>query len=192
MHVTSTFAWSTQHLQHAGFTFLDYDNSGVSSTVVATYNSECAPQRVRGLIGVVLQLSVEVGIFLAQIAAIVLVDVPNWRILFGLSGAISLVQLVWLPFMPESPLFLARHGDVDAAMRTLQRLRPNYDVTNELLEMIETHAPNSGSTPSTAAGLREGFVDDSSSDNKADITETRENSLAEPATNERVAGIGIT
>ncbi|KAJ1733292.1 Bifunctional purine biosynthesis protein PurH [Coemansia biformis] len=105
--------------------------SGVASTVVATYNSECAPARVRGFAGVVLQLSVEIGIFISQLAAILLVDVPNWRILFGLGAAFSVVQLLWLPFLPESPKYLVSQGRFDKARSALHFLRPGHDISRE-------------------------------------------------------------
>ncbi|KAJ1860303.1 Bifunctional purine biosynthesis protein PurH [Coemansia sp. RSA 2703] len=111
---------------------------GVASTVVATYNSECAPIKVRGFLGTVLQLSVEIGIFLSQLIATFLVQVPNWRILFGLSAGISLIQLVLLPFMPESPRYLITNGKFSEAFRALQFLRPHHNVSNEYSNLLES------------------------------------------------------
>ncbi|KAJ1720129.1 Bifunctional purine biosynthesis protein PurH [Coemansia erecta] len=149
---------------------------GVASTVVATYNSECAPINARGLLGTILQLSVEVGIFLSQLIAIFLVDVPNWRILFGLSAAISVVQLVLLPFMPESPRYLVTNGKFSEAFRALQFLRPHHNVSNEysnLLESVSVSATTSTTSTSTTnnntpancqpAQSEDGFMPDSAS-----------------------------
>ncbi|KAJ2579753.1 Bifunctional purine biosynthesis protein PurH [Coemansia sp. RSA 1836] len=85
-----------------------------------------------------LQLAVEIGIFLSQLIATFLVRVPNWRILFGLSSAISLIQLVWLPFMPESPKFLIKQGRVTEARSALQFLRPGCNISYELQEMVSS------------------------------------------------------
>ncbi|KAJ2598511.1 Bifunctional purine biosynthesis protein PurH [Coemansia sp. RSA 1722] len=111
---------------------------GVASTVVATYNSECAPVKVRGFLGTMLQLTVEIGIFFSQLFATILVDVPNWRILFGLSGAISLIQLIWLPFMPESPKYLVMKGRIEEGAKALKFLRPNCNITKEFDNLLES------------------------------------------------------
>ncbi|KAJ2783652.1 Bifunctional purine biosynthesis protein PurH [Coemansia javaensis] len=125
--------------------------SGVASAAVATYNSECAPVKVRGLVGTMLHLSIEVGIFVSQLASALLADVPDWRILFGLGAAASLVQLLWLPFMPESPRFLASHGRVDEAARALRFLRPRHDISLELAALTGALQPadEAGFVPDT-------------------------------------------
>ncbi|KAJ2726834.1 Bifunctional purine biosynthesis protein PurH [Coemansia sp. Benny D115] len=151
---------STTIAQLAIGRFVSGVGCGVASTVVATYNSECAPIKARGLLGTMLQLSVEFGIFFSQLIATFLVDVPNWRILFGLSGAISLVQLAWLPFMPESPKFLITKGKFEEAARALQFLRPRCDISRELESMIDSvasaAAANDSSAESSSASDRDG------------------------------------
>ncbi|KAI8325599.1 general substrate transporter [Martensiomyces pterosporus] len=158
---------STTIAQLAIGRFVSGIGCGVSSTVVATYNSECAPVKVRGVLGTMLQLSVEFGIFFAQLIAIFLVHVPNWRVLFGLSGAISLVQLIWLPFLPESPKFLISQGRFMDAGRALQYLRPEHDITNELNDMVAASSAADGDyTAEAAAALaatEAGFTSDASS-----------------------------
>ncbi|KAI9474691.1 general substrate transporter [Coemansia mojavensis] len=129
---------STTVVQLAIGRFISGIGCGVASTVVATYNSECSPVKVRGFIGAILQLSVELGIFLAQLIAIFTADVPNWRILFGLSGAISLVQLIWLPFMPESPKYLVRKRRIDDAENALRFLRPGHNVSDEIQLILDS------------------------------------------------------
>ncbi|KAJ1891714.1 Bifunctional purine biosynthesis protein PurH [Kickxella alabastrina] len=158
---------STTFAQLAVGRFVSGIGCGVASTVVATYNSECAPVKVRGLIGTFLQFSVEVGIFLAQLIAVFLVDVPNWRILFGLSGVISIVQLAWLPFMPESPKFLIAHGMRAEAARALQFLRPNHDISIEFQAMLDlasgvSNAADDGHIAGSVDKIS--FVPDSSSE----------------------------
>lgn len=120
---------------------------GISSTVVATYNSECAPIKARGLLGTMLQLAVEGGIFFSQLIATSLVKTPNWRILFGLSGVVSLVQFAWLPFMPESPKFLVSKGRLSEARMALEYLRPAHDISNEFADIVDAsgHKTNSSS-----------------------------------------------
>ncbi|KAJ2844813.1 Bifunctional purine biosynthesis protein PurH, partial [Coemansia erecta] len=88
------------------------------------------------------------------LVATLLVDVPNWRILFGLSGAISLIQIVWLPFMPESPKYLVTKGKIAEGAKALQFLRPNCDITSEFSNLLEScsavsESKHSGNTESS-------------------------------------------
>ncbi|KAJ1933640.1 Bifunctional purine biosynthesis protein PurH [Linderina macrospora] len=98
-----------------------------------------------------LQFAVEIGIFLSQFIAIFLVRVPGWRILFGLSGGISLIQVLLLPMLPESPKFLISHGRLTEAEQALRFLRPNYDITNEFNDMLlagnPSHVPRTDFVP---------------------------------------------
>ncbi|KAI9506733.1 major facilitator superfamily domain-containing protein [Coemansia spiralis] len=159
----------------------------------------CQPRmcslKVRGFLGVVLQLSVEVGIFFSQIIATLLVDIPNWRILFGLSGVISLVQLALLPFMPESPKFLINQGNTTAATKALQFLRPGHDVSEELQAMVASSISSSHTIPNgTVANsfVQEGeFVDETEVSDKEKIIEISETTNADLAPSNPASSIGI-
>ncbi|PIA18228.1 general substrate transporter, partial [Coemansia reversa NRRL 1564] len=151
---------STTVVQMAVGRFVSGIGCGVSSTVVATYNSECASPKVRGLAGSVLQLSVEMGIFFSQLVAIFLADALHWRIPFGLSAAISIVQLLWLPFMPESPRFLASRGRLVEASSALRFLRPGCNISRELELMVcAKNDINAGPIPANEAVFKPDLID---------------------------------
>ncbi|KAJ1915799.1 Bifunctional purine biosynthesis protein PurH [Coemansia sp. S142-1] len=183
---------STTVAQLAVGRFVSGIGCGVSSTVVATYNSECAPVKARGLLGTMLQLAVELGIFFSQLIATFLVQVPNWRILFGLSGAISLIQLVWLPFMPESPKFLLTQGRTAEAGSALQFLRPGYNITNELQEMIASSGTRDGNAfPVIGQTDEAGFAPDNASELKVTIEGKPNRASFHSASGANIGSIGL-
>ncbi|NWI71420.1 GTR5 protein, partial [Todus mexicanus] len=61
---------------------------------------------------------------------------PGWPVLLGLTGIPSLIQLLLLPFFPESPRYLLiQKGNEEQARQALQRLRGWDDVDDEIEEM---------------------------------------------------------
>ncbi|NXU68199.1 GTR5 protein, partial [Horornis vulcanius] len=62
----------------------------------------------------------------------------GWPVLLGLTGIPSLLQLLTLPFFPESPRYLLiQKGNEEQARRALQRLRGREDVDDEIQEMYQ-------------------------------------------------------
>ncbi|XP_067095619.1 solute carrier family 2, facilitated glucose transporter member 5-like [Osmerus mordax] len=112
--------------------------AGLSSNVVPMYLGELAPKNMRGAIGIVPQLFITVGILSAQVLGIrnILGNSTGWPLMLGLTGIPALVELLLLPFFPESPRYLLiQRGDERTAKRELQRLRGWEDVETELDEM---------------------------------------------------------
>jgi sugar porter (SP) family MFS transporter len=109
---------------------------GLASNLSPMYIAEIAPARVRGRLVSVNQLTIVVGILLAQIINWRLVrDVPHgatdefirnswfgragWRWMFGLTAAPSLLFFLGMMFVPESPRWLMKNGKQGAARRIL-------------------------------------------------------------------------
>uniref|UniRef100_A0A672MWM1 Solute carrier family 2, facilitated glucose transporter member 9-like n=1 Tax=Sinocyclocheilus grahami TaxID=75366 RepID=A0A672MWM1_SINGR len=93
-------------------------NAGVSLTVHTMYILECAPKRLRGMVGVSVATFVSMGKFFGQLLGIseVLGAEEHWVWLLAFSGAAGLLQLLTLPFLPESPRYLLLekiHGLMD-------------------------------------------------------------------------------
>lgn len=112
--------------------------AGVSSNVVPMYLGELAPKNLRGALGVVPQLFITVGILVAQLFGFrdLLANEEGWPILLGLTGVPAALQLVLLPFFPESPRYLLiQKKDESAAEKALQRLRGWEDVQWEIEEI---------------------------------------------------------
>ncbi|NXM01473.1 GTR5 protein, partial [Tyrannus savana] len=139
--------------------------AGLASNVVPMFLGEMSPRNLRGAIGIVPQLFITVGILVAQILGLnsilgnaegealagdfaggstgvgLLTVVPllsGWPVLLGLTGIPSLIQLLTLPFFPESPRYLLlQKGNEEQARRALRRLRGWDDVDDEIEEMFQ-------------------------------------------------------
>ncbi|AWP15170.1 putative solute carrier family 2 facilitated glucose transporter member 5-like [Scophthalmus maximus] len=120
--------------------FLYGINSGVSLSVHTLYLVECAPKRVRGMVGVTISTFISLGKFSGQLLGIseFLGTEERWPWLLGFNGFTALLQLATLPFLPESPSFLLLHrGDREACDKALKRLWGNKDYTMEVEEMMK-------------------------------------------------------
>ncbi|NWZ90728.1 GTR5 protein, partial [Nesospiza acunhae] len=141
--------------------------AGLASNVVPMFLGEMSPKNLRGAVGVVPQLFITIGILAAQILGLHGIlgnaegkavaqglcrapqgeDFPllmccdlaaGWPVLLGLTGIPSLIQLLTLPFFPESPRYLLiQRGTEEQARRALQRLRGWQDVDDEIQEMYQ-------------------------------------------------------
>ncbi|NXA78241.1 GTR5 protein, partial [Thryothorus ludovicianus] len=114
--------------------------AGLASNVVPMFLGEMSPKNLRGAIGVVPQLFITIGILAAQIFGLnsILGNAEGWPVLLGLTGIPSLIQLLTLPFFPESPRYLLiQKGNEEQARRALQRLRGQEDVDDEIQEMYQ-------------------------------------------------------
>ncbi|NXL70726.1 GTR5 protein, partial [Leptocoma aspasia] len=114
--------------------------AGLASNVVPMFLGEMSPKNLRGAIGVVPQLFITIGILSAQILGLnsILGNAEGWPVLLGLTGIPSMIQLLTLPFFPESPRYLLlQKGNEEQARRALQRLRGCEDVDDEIQEMYQ-------------------------------------------------------
>lgn len=112
--------------------------AGLSSNVVPMYLGELSPKNLRGALGIVPQLFITIGILCAQVLGIrnILGNSTGWPIMLGLTGIPALIELMLLPFFPESPRYmLIQKGNEKTAKKALQRLRGWEDVDAELSEM---------------------------------------------------------
>ena len=114
---------------------------GLASNLSPMYIAEVAPAQARGRLVALNQLTIVVGILLAQFvnwqigSLHPLPDQPSaqqiaaswsgqvgWRWMFGVTAAPSLLFLVGMFFVPESPRWLARNGRPERARATLARV----------------------------------------------------------------------
>ncbi|XP_075898627.1 solute carrier family 2, facilitated glucose transporter member 5 isoform X1 [Nelusetta ayraudi] len=112
--------------------------AGLSSNVVPMYLGELAPKNLRGALGIVPQLFITIGILCAQVIGIrqILGNNTGWPLMLGLTGIPAAIELILLPFFPESPRYmLIQRGDEKTAKKALQRLRGWDNVEAELTEM---------------------------------------------------------
>ncbi|XP_048208026.1 solute carrier family 2, facilitated glucose transporter member 7 [Perognathus longimembris pacificus] len=100
--------------------------AGITYSALPMYLGELAPRDLRGALGIMTEVFAITGIFLAQIFSlqVILGNATGWPVLLALTGVPALVQLLTLPFFPESPRYtLIQKGDEEAARRALGRLR---------------------------------------------------------------------
>jgi len=80
------------------------------------YVQEFVPAKQRGLLAGLTAVFIPLGLFLGSMASIA--TGTNWRLLIAL-GAIPILLLIWLRFVPESPRFLQSKGRTDEARKAL-------------------------------------------------------------------------
>uniref|UniRef100_A0A3B3ZU89 Major facilitator superfamily (MFS) profile domain-containing protein n=1 Tax=Periophthalmus magnuspinnatus TaxID=409849 RepID=A0A3B3ZU89_9GOBI len=117
--------------------FLQGMNAGLGLITNTIYLVECAPKRLRGAVGVTVALFISFGKFSGQLLGIseLFGTRERWPWLLGFTGLTSLLQLVTLPLLPESPSFLLlATGDQQASLKRLWGDR-NYQL--EMEEMLK-------------------------------------------------------
>lgn len=103
--------------------FLAGVGAGGATVIVPLYISEIAPPSQRGLFGVMTQVSINVGILGAQILGYFFSYGGAWRVVLAAAVCVGVSQAVGLLVVPESPAWVAAHGDVTRARAILQKIR---------------------------------------------------------------------
>ncbi len=105
---------------------------GVASFVVPMYISEMSPPQIRGSMTSLNQLGVTVGILVAYVVDYFFAASSNWRAMFAVGLIPSIVLLVGMILMPESPRWLISKRRVQQATKVLQEVRGTPDVQEEI------------------------------------------------------------
>ncbi|XP_078249221.1 solute carrier family 2, facilitated glucose transporter member 5-like [Pogona vitticeps] len=119
---------------HPFFIFLP----GIISSVVPLYIGEIAPRNLRGGGVTIPLLFLNIGVLLAQIAALreILGNSKGLPFLLGLSGLLPLTELALLFSCPESPRYLLiQKRDENGAREALKNLREKRNVEDEIEEL---------------------------------------------------------
>ena len=100
---------------------------GVSFVVTPVYIAEITPARLRGALGAVFDVSINVGIVLGYVVGFAVetrVSRANvaWRLMLGLGLVLPCVVLLTLPALPESPRWLVARGARADALRVLRAI----------------------------------------------------------------------
>jgi SP family sugar porter-like MFS transporter len=130
---------------------------GLASNLSPIYIAEVAPGAIRGQLVSINQLTIVIGVLLAQVvnwriarpvpAGATAGDILNswngqmgWRWMFGVTAIPALLFLLAMFIVPESPRWLAKNGHADRARRVLARIGGDVFAQNELAEIEETLA----------------------------------------------------
>ncbi len=117
---------------------------GAAALIVPLYLSEIAPTEIRGAISSLNQLMIVVGILLAFVVNALLADSGAWRWMLGLALIPSLILLIGMYFMPETPRWLVSRGREDDARDVLRQSRSEEEAENEIREIKEVEREEEG------------------------------------------------
>ncbi|KAJ6659172.1 hypothetical protein lerEdw1_019475 [Lerista edwardsae] len=130
--------------------FLAGVNSGVGMSVQPMYLGESAPKELRGTVALTSASFTALGLVLGQAVGLreLLGTEGRWPLLLASNAVPGLIQLLLLPWAPESPRYLLiDRGDQGACVRALRRLRGREDVSGELKELLAEQAAVRGEAP---------------------------------------------
>lgn len=108
---------------------------GGASGLVPVYLSEIAPARSRGMIGGINTSMNAVGILMAYIFGNVCAATADWRMMVGLAVVPSVMLMVGMIFMPESPRWLFKNVSEAASRKVLLMIRNEQEVDAEISEI---------------------------------------------------------
>jgi len=112
---------------------------GFSSVVAPLYISEVAPSNVRGALVSLYQFAITVGILAAYLVDYALASGGQWRWMLGLAVVPSLVLVIGMIGMPESPRYLFKIGQDERARDELGRIvEDRAEVTQEETSIRES------------------------------------------------------
>jgi sugar porter (SP) family MFS transporter len=121
---------------------------GLASALTPIYISEIAPQRNRGLLVSLNQLAIVIGILVAYLTSWQLAGLgeASWRWMFAVAAIPSVVFLLGLLFIPESPRWLITHGHREEGHSVLARIAGDAEARTELLAIESAAAEESAGT----------------------------------------------
>ncbi|CAI5682052.1 solute carrier family 2 member 15a [Oreochromis niloticus] len=120
--------------------FITGIHSGISLSVVPMYLGEIAPKNLRGFLGLVPSIFIGTGVFVAQILGLheLLGKEEHWPLFLSVIAVPTFIQLMLLPWFPESPryLLIEKHN-IHATIRALKWYRAKCNIQAEIEEMQE-------------------------------------------------------
>ncbi|KAJ0023908.1 hypothetical protein NQD34_003807 [Periophthalmus magnuspinnatus] len=125
-------------------------NAGISMNVQPMYFGESAPKHLRGAISLSSAVFTAFGVVLGQVVGLrkILGSEPCWQYLLASNAIPGFIQLLTLPWFPESPRYLLiDRGDKEGCLNALRRLRGREVENDELNEILEEQAQSKGVRP---------------------------------------------
>jgi sugar porter (SP) family MFS transporter len=132
---------------------------GSAALIVPLYLSEIAPTQIRGAISSLNQLNIVFGILFAFIVNALLAGSEAWRWMLGLAAVPSLVLLIGMYFLPETPRWLVSQDRDEDAREVLRRSRSEEETEREIREIREVEEQEEGGLSElTASWVRPALV----------------------------------
>ncbi|ANB13096.1 hypothetical protein AWJ20_1375 [Sugiyamaella lignohabitans] len=142
---------------------------GAGSAIVVTplYLNEISPVSIRGALGTINQISVNIGILLAQVLGLFLSTEDMWRRILFSGSIIAIANAALLPLCVESPKWLALKGMTPEALRSLRVLRgEDADIDGEVSNW-KSHDNHAGGSSLGLTGDEESSLLAPSSENRS-------------------------
>lgn len=120
--------------------FITGIHSGISLSVVPMYLGEISPKNLRGFLGLMPSIFICLGVFTAQVLGLpeLLGQDETWPLFLSLVVVPTLIQVIMLPFFPESPRYLLiDKSNIHATIHALRCFRGEYNVQDVIEEMQE-------------------------------------------------------
>lgn len=133
---------------------------GAASVLAPLYIAEVAPAKKRGMLVALNQMTIVTGILLSYLVNWVLAfDARNgWRWMFATAAVPAIIFFIALFFVPESPRWLVENNRSAEALRVLARVNGSIAGQQELKQIQEAVAEESGSMRELLQpGLRRAF-----------------------------------
>ncbi|PKI21921.1 MFS transporter [Staphylococcus succinus] len=110
---------------------------GGSTAIVPVYLSEMAPTAQRGSLSSLNQLMITIGILSSYLINYAFTPIEGWRWMLGLAVLPSLILLIGVIFMPESPRWLLEHKSEKAARDVMGLTFEHNEIDKEIADMKE-------------------------------------------------------
>ncbi|KAG5979177.1 hypothetical protein E4U55_005479 [Claviceps digitariae] len=129
---------------------------GFESAVVILYMSEICPRKVRGALVAGYQFCITLGILLASVVVYATKDYDNtgaYRIPIAIQFPWALILGIGLLFLPDSPRYFVKKGQIQQAVEALSRVRgqpaDSEYVQTEIAEIVANEEYERALIPST-------------------------------------------
>lgn len=112
---------------------------GFANQAVPLYLSEMAPYKYRGALNICFQLSITVGILVANVLNYAFDKIEGgwgWRLSLGGAVVPALIMICGSLYLPETPNSLIENGKQDKAKKQLIKIRGVDDVEEEFNDLI--------------------------------------------------------
>ena len=143
-------ALAPSHLVLMIFRFIGGIGVGLSSVCAPIYTAEIAPARVRGRLVGLVQFNIVLGILVAYLSNYIVAQIVHdpqiaWRWMLGVMVVPSVLFLVFLMAVPETPRWLMAKGHEEKAIAISRRLCNTVEESDEQIQEIRDQLAAAGS-----------------------------------------------
>ncbi|RYS04472.1 sugar porter family MFS transporter [Staphylococcus pseudintermedius] len=108
---------------------------GGSTAIVPVYLSELSPTDARGSLSSLNQLMITIGILASYLVNYAFAPIEGWRWMLGLAVVPSVILMIGVIFMPESPRWLLEKRGEKAARDVMKLTYPASEIDHEIENM---------------------------------------------------------